>query len=233
MTTGIKNTSTVKKTIGSRLQKARQEKSFSRQAVVDLLNAHTKAPSFEARKLLQIETYKKWETAENSIQIEWIPAICDVLGCDIGYLFGEYAEKKREFSDVCETTGLSEKAVKQLYLLYHHPHCESGLGVMAKGYTIGHVDILSKILESKGMLEFFNSLGFYLIYGGVLPKDAYTSNEEDLTCEEHERFYKWANDHGLEIQPRKDICEMYLQKACDVLKNIFRDILERVKKDNG
>lgn len=183
------------------------------------------------------ERLKQWEYGNNPISHEWIPAICEVLDCDIGYLFGEYDERKRELSDVSKTTGLSENAVRQLYLLYHHPQCKTpetgGLGVAAKGYSIGHVDILSEIIESKGMMDFFNSIGFYLIFGGVLPKDAYTSNEEELTLAEHERFYKWANGRGLEIQPRKDICEMHLQKACDELKSILRDILERAIESNG
>lgn len=116
MTGSIDDTNIVKRTIGERLQKARKEmgENFSRQTVVDLLNAHPKAPSFKARALLQEGTYKKWETAENAIQLEWIPAICDVLDCDVGYLFGEYEEKKRESSDISAITGLSEKAIRNL-----------------------------------------------------------------------------------------------------------------------
>lgn len=101
--------------IGSRLREAREKRgaAFSRKVIVDLLNAHPKAPSFKARKVLQEGTYKKWETAENAIQLEWIPAICDVLDCDIGYLFGEYEERRRETSDVCKVTGLSEAVIER------------------------------------------------------------------------------------------------------------------------
>lgn len=114
MTSDINDTDIVKKTIGSRLQKAREKKDISRKAVVDLLNINPKAPSFKATKLLQEGTYKKWEYGENPVQLEWIPALCEVLSCDVGYLFGEYEEIRRELSDAHKTTGLSEDSIKIL-----------------------------------------------------------------------------------------------------------------------
>lgn len=147
MTKGTYDTNIVKKTIGSRLQKARQGKEYSRQVVVDLLNAHTNAPSFKARKILQVETYKKWETAENSIQIEWIPAICEVLDCDVGYLFGEYEERHRTSADISAETGLTESAIQKL----HNMRCKNQIDWLT--------DILNSIVEH----EDFDALLVYAL----------------------------------------------------------------------
>ena len=235
---GIINTNSVKGIIGRRIRAARENTGMTRGQFVDKLNGLAiKLSGEEDVTLMTQERLKQWEYGKNAVSIEWIPLICNVLKCDVGYLFGEYSEKKREFADAHETTGLSEKAIRQLYLLHNHPQCKTpengGLGIMAKGYSIGHTDILSEMLESQHMLEFFNCIGFYLVYGGALPNDAYTNNEDELTGEEHQRFYRWANNRGLEIQPRSDICEMHLQKACDELKKMLKDILEKVKKENG
>lgn len=114
MISGINDTKSVKKTIGARLQQAREGKNASRKDVVDLLNAHPQAPSFKATKLLQEGTYKKWEYGENPVQLEWIPALCEVLDCDIGYLFGEYEERHRTSADIAAETGLTECAIQKL-----------------------------------------------------------------------------------------------------------------------
>lgn len=175
------------------------------------------------------ETVTAWESGKNTPKLDALVRLCDILQCDLGFLLGEYKEKRREVADACAVTGLSESAVKRLYQLHHAPHTASHqeLGVSAKGYTVSNVGVLSKLIESDGYLELINQTSFYLIYGGVLPQDAYTSDEKELSLQEYERFYKWANGSGREVVMRKDICEMHLQRASDELKNIFRDILKK------
>lgn len=234
MENGIKDTKTVKSIMGQRIQRARGK--LSRAKFSDKLNACANRP-IDSERLdeMNVERLKQWEYGNNPVALEWIPAICEVLECDVGYLFGEYKEKKREFSDACAITGLSEESIIQLDRMYHDSHFPDGvgLGVMTKGYVIGHVSILDEIIKSKCLLQFLNSLGFYLACGGILPQNAYSSDEQELTPDEHERFFDWANNRGLEIRPRKDISEMYLQTACDELKNMFRDILKKELRQHG
>ena len=210
----------------SRLRELRAEKGVSQEALSKVLGVSK-------------STIGLWENGDTLPDAKAVFDLADYYEVSTDYLVRKTEIKSTEMSlkSVCNYTGLSEKAIRQLYLLYHHPQCKTpesgGLGIMAKGYSIGHTDILSEILESQHMLEFFNCIGFYLVYGGALPNDAYTNNEDELTSEEHQRFYRWANTRGLEIQPRKDVCEMHLQKACDELKNMLKDILEKVKRGNG
>lgn len=108
---GIYDTRIVQNKMGEQLRAARGK--TKRPALVQLLRESPKAP-VESKAEMTAERLKQWEYGNNPISLEWIPAICDVLDCDVGYLFGEYEEKKREFSDICAVTGLSEKAVWNL-----------------------------------------------------------------------------------------------------------------------
>lgn len=236
MTNGTYDTRDVKLTMGKRIREAREALNLSRAKFADKLNDCENRPTINNEpNLMTFERLKQWEYGNNPVELEWIPAICKVLNCDVGYLFGEYKEKKRESSDACTTTGLSEESIVQLERMYHDSHFpdDVGLGVSAKGYTLGHVSILDEIIKSDSFIWFLNHLSQYLIYGGVLPKDAYTNDEQDLTSDEYKRFFKWANNRGLEIKSREEISEMHLQTACDVLKNMFRDILKKEVEKHG
>ena len=107
---------TINGIMGERLRTARENKGFSRKKLVGILNHHEKAPAFalNSERELQEGTYRKWESGENPADVRWIPALCDVLGVDVGYLFGEYDEQTRTASDVSAITGLSEQALKTL-----------------------------------------------------------------------------------------------------------------------
>lgn len=175
-------------------------------------------------------TIKNYENPNHSggPKLSVVCNLCEMLDCDIDYLLGKINTPKHDAADVMAVTGLSSLAVEQLRLL------SEGVGVSAKGYTISHVSILSKILESGNLfLRTFNELALYLIYGGVLPEDAYTNAESELSLNEYERFRRWANGRNREIVLRKDVCEMHLQTACDLLKNMLREILEKAREDNG
>lgn len=112
---GINNTRTVQDTMGKQLRKAREDKGFKRPVFVKHLNGNSKAP-MESQAEMTVERLKQWEYGNNPIGLEWIPAICDVLDCDVGFLFGEYSEKKRQFADAHKTTGLSEESIEFLSL---------------------------------------------------------------------------------------------------------------------
>ena len=40
--------------------------------------------------------------------------MCELFGCDFGYLVGEYSERTRQATDIVAATGLDSKAVEQL-----------------------------------------------------------------------------------------------------------------------
>lgn len=108
---GINDTKIVQQKMGAQLKAARGK--IKRPALVQLLICNKKAP-VESKAEMTAERLKQWEYGNNPISLEWIPAICDVLRCDVGYLFGDYPEKTREISDICSITGLSPAAAKAI-----------------------------------------------------------------------------------------------------------------------
>ena len=113
---GIFNSDLVRKRLGTKIKEARGD--MSRQSLTEALNACGARP-YEAKRPegLTIDRLKQWELGNNPVDLEWIPAICQVLGVDFGYLFGEYPEKNRVISDVVKVTGLTENAVDVLIQL--------------------------------------------------------------------------------------------------------------------
>lgn len=124
MTKGTYDTTYMKKLTGSRLKTARGaiphiRDKISRQKLTDILNSREDRPVIGDEKgTLSLETLRKWEYGENPINIEWLPAICDTLDCDIGFLFGEYEERSRINADISAETGLSELAIQKLKRLH-------------------------------------------------------------------------------------------------------------------
>ena len=119
--------------IAERLHASREAAGLTQQALVDRLNASEKAPP----KVLKLDTFKKWEYGGNQINIEWIPALCDVLNCDVGYLFGEYPQFRRVNADICKETGLTENAVNSIRTYGGSNETDWGL------------DAINALLESK------------------------------------------------------------------------------------
>ena len=123
MSKGIINSNPVREMVGLRIQSARKDKKLSRSALAELIVQNELCPAVTTRKnTSEIKTpaealadrLKQWEYGNNPVDLEYIPAICNVLECDTGYLFAEYPEKSRVSSDLCSVTGLSERAVVAL-----------------------------------------------------------------------------------------------------------------------
>lgn len=110
----INNSAPIKVTIGENLANARTEDSMTRKEVCQRLN---KCKIHHPDKELTEDVLKMWELGRNAINIEWIPALCHVLHCDVGYLFGEHEGKTGVITDVQKEIGLSEKAIEELQKL--------------------------------------------------------------------------------------------------------------------
>lgn len=113
---GIGEHGTLRERLGANIQRARNEAGLSRNALVARLCESRLAPKkyTSGDYLLKSDTLKQWELGRNPVHLDWLPALCEVLDCDSGFLFGEYPQRHRITADVCETTGLSETAVGNL-----------------------------------------------------------------------------------------------------------------------
>lgn len=171
---------------------------------------------------------QSWENGDRLPDLTSLARMAELFKCDIGYLLGDYPERTRDEADASIITGLSGETIRILQQINEWKH--GILGCSAKGYTIGELQILDCLIQSNKFHALMGDIGFYLIFGGILPNEAYQSEVKDISNEELEKFRAWANDRGLETLPRKDVCEMYLQKACDDLKDIFKDVLSTEKE---
>jgi transcriptional regulator with XRE-family HTH domain len=120
---GTDNSVKVQKIIGSRIRAARDFAKLSRTEFADLLLKNEEYPEVTPRKggneittptEKLVNRIKQWERGENPVGLEFIPAICDVLHCDVGYLFGNYDEHYHLVADISSATGLSEENVIRL-----------------------------------------------------------------------------------------------------------------------
>ena len=115
MTGGRNDTKLVKTTVGKNIQRARDKKGLSRKELADQLSELGDRPIINKRQEdMSEDRLKKWEYGENAINIEWIPLICRILDCDVGYLFGEYEEYTIDKQKIKEKTKLSTKTVDWL-----------------------------------------------------------------------------------------------------------------------
>ena len=124
---GIDNSIRVQKMIGSRIRAAREHGKLSRNEFAELLLINEEYPEVTPRKgSNEITTpaeklanrIKQWERGENPVGLEFIPAICDVLHCDVGYLFGNYEEYFHSVADISSMTGLSDENIYRLVFWY-------------------------------------------------------------------------------------------------------------------
>ena len=196
--------------IGARVAERRNEMGLKQRELADMLS-------------VKRETVNQWENGIRQIKGEDIARLADALGTTTDYILRGI---KSENLSAAKETGLSDGAITKLRQISQAGERPGERGVYRYGDTVETLSVLSDLIESVHFHELFNSIGKYLISAGALPDEAYKSEEQDLTVEEYSRFYGWAKGRGLEVISRDDAKELHLQKACDVLKNICKEMLK-------
>lgn len=99
-----------KKEIGGRIKALRKQKNLSQDDLANRL-FHI-APTKD--KALGQSTISSWERGVTLPPLERMIALASIFDCDVAYLLGDYSKEKKDNSDICDMTGLSEKALSQL-----------------------------------------------------------------------------------------------------------------------
>ena len=94
------------KSIGEKIRKERKELGMNQEQLASALNISSR------------QTIAKWEKGSTIPQLEDMLNMCNLFGCELGYLLGEYELKTRAATDIQEQTGLSPKSIE--YLKYAH-----------------------------------------------------------------------------------------------------------------
>ena len=208
----------IREEVGLRIARLRESRRLSQKQLSDELEKI----GLKVRR----ETVTQWEAGTRDLKTEYTVKLADFFGVTCDEILRGI---KSENLSATKETGLSDGAITKLRQLSQAGERPGERGVYRYGYSIETLSVLSDLIESSRFYELFGSIGKYLISAGALPDEAYKSEEQDLTVEEYSRFYGWAKGRGLEVIPRKDAKELYLQEACDVLKDICREMLENGK----
>ncbi len=100
-----------RKRIGERIKAARKEVGYSQGELAEKLGL-----SLDSRQVVG-----KWEKGEKLPHFELLLKMCEVFGCELGYLLCEYDCKTRVAADVTKVTGLSEDAANRLISINQSP----------------------------------------------------------------------------------------------------------------
>lgn len=90
------------KEIGSRIEEARTKAGLTQAHVAERLG------------YMQYQTVLNWEKGKVIPTTDVLLKLCDIFGCDLGYLVGEYPCMKLDISMVYESLGLSQDAIQVL-----------------------------------------------------------------------------------------------------------------------
>lgn len=93
-------------------------------------------------------TIRKWERGEVLPSLEYLLKMCELFGCELGYLLGEHELPTRAATDIQQQTGLSLKAIEHLHIT-QNSHSEL-------------TPVLNLILEEPFFFEFLNEIGKYI-----------------------------------------------------------------------
>lgn len=197
-------------------------------------------------------TIKNYENDSHngSPKLEIVCNLCEMLGCDVSYLVGDYDERDYSTHKICEATGLSENAIMRL------------CGMRKYNQITWYSDMLSAIIEHP---EFGSMLSVVrdLVKAGekessipnsvsdypenVKLRDVYQTKITNLLFEiitdiapafEEREDYRWMYDLFLEFYRNKDrngnyhlLSEIKEEMEQNGLK--FDPILFEGERDNG
>lgn len=105
------------KRIGERIKKERNDSGKSQEALGELLGVTR-------------QTIAKWEHGKEMPHFEDCLNLCNLFGCDLGYLTCEYDCKTRATTDIQAEIGLSEPAINNLIECVKRPVCNALLSNM-------------------------------------------------------------------------------------------------------
>lgn len=124
--------------IGEKIRQERKKKSLKQEDFAQALGL-----SKSSR-----QTIGNWENNELMPDLEMCFKICKVLGCDMGYLLGEYDFKTKKAKDIYETIKLSEKATEKLVNI-------------SKSDKADILITLNKLIESDYFFDFLLAVHLY------------------------------------------------------------------------
>lgn len=170
-------------------------------------------------------TIRKWERGDVLPPLEHLLKMCELFGCELGYLLGEYDLPTRSATDIQKETGLSLMAIEQLR---HHKSIIDGIQTPMPFENTEHSTVFLKMLSMMTVHPQFlhfvcdmNSCGRLHNSGafGVITTD---DGSSILVGEVATKLEK----HGWSILSNTNAADYWLYSSLDTLRGIAKDIWE-------
>ena len=121
---------------------------------------------------ISLRAYMDIESGKTkNIKISQLFELCEIFDCDLGYLIGEHAEKKRTATDINETTGLSEKAINNLMKYNENVYNEDFFSydreskeIFMMPHYANHTDVLNLLLENEDLIHILGNIANFLLH---------------------------------------------------------------------
>ena len=225
---GTDNSVRVQKTIGSRIRAARDFAKLSRTEFAELLLKNEEYPEVTPRKggneittptEKLVNRIKQWERGENPVGLEFIPAICNVLHCDVGYLFGNYEERNHVVADIAHYTGLSELNINRLIAWQNQ-------------FDFHYQNVGNICIESayKSMLDYMHLDIARLKMKKLSANAPIDTHQQDDNSQLWKELYKQlqteeeANDFGYTLLQHKDAVRFYARSISRTLEQYLEEV---------
>lgn len=124
---------------------------YKKQEIAERIRSKRKEKGCNQGALIEALSYKGVRVGRNTLSniengdfshcsLNLLIAVCEILGCDIGYIVGEYDYSTKETAEICKETGLSEKAIEKIFKWKR-----SGFGDFS-------MDLISEMIEDDELL---------------------------------------------------------------------------------
>ena len=193
------------KQIGERLRTLRKSRGYKSQEAFA-----------EAIDVTERKTVGKWETGEASIPIKKLAVICDVLDCDLDYLFGKIDTPKNEISDIMKQTGLSEKAANYI----SKEKRKEVLSAVLEDMNFGKfISIIAECSDMENNHTFANAIAASVVKRGGL---RFAGDDSPM------RRLEAAEERMLQMINKYNPTTLSKQLAKDASEEIFEEVTKRL-----
>lgn len=160
------------------------------------------------------QALSNWEKGKGSPpSVQDLINLCNVFGCEMGYLLCEYDCKTRSATDIKKETGLSEAAI-----------------VSVKAFTEDEMTLLNELLSNnrfRGWLSFLDTMVFMTVRAHVLrhqagPLPAGQAWPVIVSSSGKPGYYEVEGDTA---------AKLYEAMAIDTLKSVMAEIVDKFVSD--
>lgn len=174
-------------------------------------------------------TIRKWERGEVLPPLEHLLKMCELFGCELGYLLGEYDLPTRTATDIQQETGLSVKAIEQL-----QRHKAMADGRLDTAPAI-NAEFSTVFLKSLSMLlthqNFFHFICDMYKYGNLYNSSSTAILEKgDDTSIGVWEIAGQLEKQGWSLLSNVQAANYWLYSSLDTLRGIAQDIWEDCEK---